>query len=257
MSKCPLSGRVAIVTGAGRNIGEAIALRLSSEGAAVVVNYPDAAAEREALETLERIRSAGGSAIAVQADVSNEAQVDAMVREANEVLGPVTILVNNAARSVAAQVPWQTLTGDAWDRVLRVNTTGAFLCARAVYSSMRSVGRGDIVNISSITALLGRTGNLHYVTSKAALVGFTRALAREVGEHNVRVNALVVGAIHTPDEAVYGPQAEIDATILELQSLKRRGEPVDVARVVAFLLGPDSDFITGQCITVDGGWVMH
>jgi len=122
---------------------------------------------------------------------------------------------------------------------------------------MRAAGRGEIVTMSSVTALLGRTGNLHYVTSKAALIGFTRALAREVGIHNIRVNALILGAIHTPDEAIYGPQAEIDATVLALQSLKRRGLPNDVAGMVSFLVSDDASFITGQCLTGDGGWVMH
>lgn len=257
MTGRPAADRVALVTGGGRNIGAAVAVRLAADGAAVAVNYPDAGGRCEAEETVERITSAGGRAIAVCADVGDESQVEAMVRRIAEELGPATILINNAAVSVAAQAPWETLTAEAWDRVLRVNVTGAFLCARALYPAMRAAGRGDVVSMSSVTALLGRTGNLHYVTSKAALIGFTRALAREAGPHNIRVNALILGAIKTPDEAVYGPQDEVDAMVLDLQSLKRRGSPRDVGAVVSFLVSADAEFITGQCITVDGGWVMH
>lgn len=257
MSDHPLAGRVALITGAGRNIGAAVACRLASDGAAVVVNYSGFGTRAGAEEIARGIELAGGRAIVVQADVSDERQVEAMVHEATSTLGPPDILINNAAVSVAAQAPWETLTADAWDHVLRVNVTGAFLCARAVYPAMRAAGRGDIVSMSSVTALLGKPGNLHYVTSKAALTGFTRALAREIGPHNIRVNALMVGAIQTPDEAVYGPQLEIDATVIDLQSLKRRGFPPDVANVVSFLVSPDAGFITGQCLTVDGGWVMY
>jgi len=252
-----LQGRIAVVTGAGRNIGAATAMQLAADGAAVVVNYPDARNEAEAARVVARIGGAGGRAAAIRADVSNEAEVRTMVAEAISVFGHPDILVNNAAVSVAAQAPWSELTDEAWDRVLRVNVTGAFLCAKAMYQSMRERGGGDIVNISSVTALLGHVGNLHYVTSKAALIGFTRALAREAGGERIRVNALIVGAIRTPDEAVYGNQEEVDTMVLSLQSLKRRGIPTDIGGVVSFLVSGDAGFITGQCITVDGGWVMH
>lgn len=251
-----VSNRVAVVTGAGRNIGAAIAARLAADGMVVVVNHPNEETRAEAAETVERIAARGGRAFAYQADVAREDEVEAMVREA-EAWGEPTVLINNAAVSVAAQAPWERLSAESWDRVLRVNVTGAFLCARAMYPAMLAAGRGDIVSMSSVTALLGRTGNLHYVTSKAAIIGFTRALAREVGSRNIRVNALILGAIHTPDEGVYGPQEEIDATVQALQSLKRRGYPADVGGVVSFLVSDDASFIAGQCITVDGGWVMH
>lgn len=248
--------RVAVVTGASRNIGAAVAERLAADGLVVVINHPDGETVAEARETTERITARGGRAFAYRADISREDEVEAMVREA-QTWGQPTVLINNAAVSVAAQAPWESLSAEAWDRVLRINVTGAFLCARAMYPSMLAAGRGDIVNMSSVTALLGRTGNLHYVTSKSALIGFTRSLARETGPHNIRVNALILGAIHTPDEAVYGPQEEIDAMVEDLQSLKRRGSPADVAGVVSFLVSQDASFISGQCITVDGGWVMH
>jgi NAD(P)-dependent dehydrogenase (short-subunit alcohol dehydrogenase family) len=197
------------------------------------------------------------AASAFQADVADEEQVRRMIEEVVDTLGPVDILVNNAARSVASQVPWHELTAEAWDQVLRANVTGAFLCAHGVYPWMREAGRGEIVNMSSIRALLGREGNLHYTTSKAALIGLTRTLARELGPENIRVNALLIGAIRTPEEATYGPQEEIDRMLFDLQSLKLRGEPDDVAAVTSFLVSRDAGFITGQCITVDGGWMMH
>ena len=192
-----------------------------------------------------------------QADVSDPAQVQKMVEAARRLFGRPDILVNNAAVEVTSQSPWYSLAPQAWDRVLAVNVTGAFLCAQAVYEDMRSRGRGDIVSLSSITALLGRSGNLHYVTSKSALIGFTRALAREVGGENIRANSIIVGAIQTPQEIAYGEPDVISAELLPLQCLKRRGQPDDIAEVVAFLVSDDAGFITGQSLVVDGGWVMQ
>jgi len=250
-------GRVAVVTGAARNIGAAVAERLALDGAAVAVNHRAESSRADAEAVVERIRATGGRALAIQADVGNEGQVEQMVARVTERLGPPTILVNNAAASVAGQTGWLELTVADWDAVLRANVTGAFLCARAVYPAMRASGRGDIVNISSVRALLGREGNLHYTASKAALIGLTRTLAREVGRDGVRVNTLVVGAIRTPDESVYGDQREIDSILLDLQALKRRGEPEDVASLASLLVSDAAGFVTGQSITVDGGWVMH
>jgi 3-oxoacyl-[acyl-carrier protein] reductase len=252
-----LAGRVAVVTGANRNIGAAIARRVGAGGAAVIVNHPDGHSREEAVEVAASIERAGGRAGVAQADVSDPAQVRSMVDTARKLFGRPDILVNNAAAAVTSQAPWQTLLPEAWDRVLAVNVTGAFLCAQAVYEDMCSCGRGDIVSLSSITVLLGRTGNLHYVTSKSALIGFTRALAREVGPQNIRANSIIVGAVQTPQEAAYGEPESISAELLPLQSLKRRGQPEDIADVVAFLLSDDARFITGQSLVVDGGWVMQ
>lgn len=252
-----LAGRVAIVTGASRNIGAAVAERLAADGSAVAVNYSRPESQPGAAQVAAAIEQAGGRALAVRADLRDEGQIAAMVETVRRELGPPEILVNNAAASVTGNFEWETLTADQWDDVLRVNVTGSFLCARAALPSMREAGRGAIVNMSSIRARLGKPGLLHYTTSKAALIGFTRALAREVGEDGIRVNALIVGAIKTPDEAGYGDQDELDRFLFAEQALERRGLPSDIGDATAYLCSDDAGFITGQTITVDGGWVMH
>jgi 3-oxoacyl-[acyl-carrier protein] reductase len=256
MTGRPHHGQVALVTGAAKNIGAAVAERLALDGAAVAVNHRAESSRADADGVVARIRDAGGTAAAYRADVGDEAEVEAMVAAVSAELGPPTILVNNAAASVASQVGWLELTVADWDAVLRSNVTAAFICARAAYPAMRDAGHGAIVNMSSVRVLLGRLGNLHYTASKAAIIGFTRSLARELGPDDIRVNALVVGAIRTPEEATYGEPEEVDAMVLDHQSLKRRGLPADVAAFTSLLVSRDAGFVTGQSIVVDGGWVM-
>lgn len=247
--------RVAIVTGAAGGIGPRIAARLAADGFAVAVNHLPGE-EDVASGVVRDILDQGGRAVAIAADVADPDAVTAMVSSVRDRLGSITSLVCNAATSVASRRSWRDLTAAEWQRVLTVNVTGAFNCCHAAYPDLVATG-GAVVVLSSITALVGHTGNLHYVTSKAALIGFTRALAREVGPDGVRVNAIAPGGIETPAEAVYGEPAEVDAGMYAVQSLRRRGKPADIAAACAFLLGDDASFITGQLLVVDGGWAMH
>jgi NAD(P)-dependent dehydrogenase (short-subunit alcohol dehydrogenase family) len=252
-----LAGEVALVTGAARNIGAATAIRLAAEGAAVAVHHHGPSSRDDAEAVVAVIVAAGGRALAVAADIGNEAEVAGMVARIADELGGPTILVNNAAASVAGAPPWDEIGAEAWDAVLRTNVTGAYLCTRAVHPFMKARGHGRIVTMGSVRSPLGRPGNVHYTTSKAALEGMTRVLARELGPDGITVNTIIVGAIRTPAEAAYGDPAEVDRALLDLQSIKRRGEPGDIAGVVAFLASPDGGFVTGQAIVVDGGWTMR
>lgn len=250
-----LEGRVALVTGASRGIGSAIAEALAAEGAAVAVNYATRSEEADAV--VAAIRQRGDRAIAVGADVSRAAEVEQMVNIVRSELGPVTIVVNNAGMTNTHK-PWQEISEDEWDRVLAVNLKSCFLTLRATYPGMRDAGWGRIINISSVTYWLGRPNLLHYVSSKAGMIGFTRTLAREVGKEGITVNAITPGAIKTASEIEMFPdQEKIASWLSEQQAIKRRGLPADVTGAVLFLASDDSSFVTGQTINVDGGWAMH
>jgi 3-oxoacyl-[acyl-carrier protein] reductase len=248
-----LAGKVAIVTGAGGALGGGIARGLAQEGASVLL----ADVKNEATEEVAAsIRSEGGQALAVKCDVSHSGEVEEMVRQAASAFGGVDILVNNAA--IYPYRAWTEILEAEWDRVFAVNIKGYYLCARAVYPSMKARGGGKIVNISSITFFLGQWGNLlDYVSSKGAIVGFTRALAREVGVDNINVNCIAPGAFPTDAEMIHPNPQEYNARILENQAIQRRGRPEDIANAVLFLSSRLSDFITGQSLLVDGGWVTH
>jgi len=247
-----LEGRVAIVTGAGGGLGEGICLALASAGAAVACvdrNAETAQARATAVE------AAGGKAIAVTADVSRTPSVEAMTEQVVSTFGRLDILVNNAA--IYPRRAWTEITEEEWDTVLGVNLKGYFLCARAAFPHLKQHGHGRIVNIASITAFIGMTHLLDYVSSKGAVMSFTRALAREVGPEAVTVNAISPGGFPTDAEKIHPDPDTYNEWILQQQSLKRRGTPDDIGNLVLFLAGDASSFITGQVIELDGGWYMH
>ncbi len=245
-----LAGRVAIVTGGARPIGARYCRSLAEEGAAVVIaDIVDGAG------VVQQIESAGGKAMALAVDVSREQDVDRMATEAVKAFGRIDILVNNAAIFIAVQRhPFFEISAEEWDRVSAVNIKGPFLCSKAVFAQMKEQRSGKIINISSSTAFWGTPNFLHYVTSKAALIGMTRSLAREVGEFDICVNAIAPGLVE--HEGQNAPKALTELQLKE-RSIKRLQTPEDLLGTLIFLASPDSDFMTGQTLVVDGGSVFY
>jgi 3-oxoacyl-[acyl-carrier protein] reductase len=241
-----LSGRVALVTGAGRNIGRGIALALAQGGAAVVVNARSNLKEAEGVAG--EIERAGGKALAVTADVADAAAVDKMVATAAARFGGIDILVNNAA--VRAEQPLEQMTLADWRAVTSIILDGAFNCVKACLPYLKRSGTGVIVNIGGLSAHTGAARRPHVVTAKAGLIGFTRALAHELAEHKIRVNTVTPGLMSAPRPAGQ-PVPQHHSLVHALAG--RRGEPADIAAAVRFLCGPGASFITGQNIQVNGG----
>jgi 3-oxoacyl-[acyl-carrier protein] reductase len=241
-----LSGRVALVTGAGRNIGRAIALALAEGGAAVVVNARANRAQAEGVAG--EIERAGGKAIAFTADVTDAGAVQAMTSAAAAHFGRIDILVNNAA--VRAEQAFDEMTLADWRAVTAVILDGAFNCARACLPHLRRAGGGVIINIGGLSAHTGAARRPHVVTAKAGLLGLTRALAHELAADNIRVNTVTPGLMAAPRPA---GQAEPEHHARIHSLVGRRGMPEDIAAAVRFLCGPGASFITGQNIQVNGG----
>jgi len=245
-----LVGKVAIVTGGARHIGAAYCRRLAEEGAAIVI-----ADVLDGEPVAGEIRSKGGRALALKADVSKEEDTVRMAAETVKAFGRVDVLVNNAAIFINIQRhPFYEITAEEWDRVSAVNIKGPFLCAKAVFPQMKEQKNGKIINISSSTAYWGTPNFLHYVASKAALIGMTRALAREVGDYGICVNAIAPGLVE--HEGQNAPKALTELQLNE-RSIKRLQTPEDLMGTLVFLCSSDSDFMTGQSIVVDGGSIFH
>jgi len=252
MTSFGLDGRIAFVTGAGGGLGEGICTSLAAAGAVVAC----ADIELERAEAIAHgVAEQGGRSLALQADVSDSAAVSSAVERTIAELGGVDILVNNAA--IYPRRAWTEITEEEWERVLAVNLKAYFLCARACHASMKERGHGRIVNVSSITFLVGFEMLLDYVSSKGGVVGFTRALAHEVGPEGITVNAIAPGAFPTDAEKIHPDPEGYNQWVLDQQCLKRRGAPDDIGSLVVFLSSDASSFITGQTVAIDGGWAMH
>ena len=250
-----MAKQVALVTGASRGIGAATARRLARDGMAVAINsYPEERMVTLAEQVAAGIRDEGGTATVYAADVSETAAVDAMVGRCESELGRIGVLVNNAM--VTRRAPWNEITVDDWDWIMGVNLRGAYLCTRRAFADDPSEGDA-IVTVSSVLARVGAADSVPYVTTKAGLLGFTRSMARALGPAGVRVNAVMPGAIRTEEEIETTPDPEeARRNAFAVQALQRRGVAEDIAGVVSFLAGPDSTFMTGQAVCVDGGWVL-
>jgi 3-oxoacyl-[acyl-carrier protein] reductase len=247
-----VAGKTAIVTGAASGIGRATARLLAERGARVVAAglQPD-----QLRAAVEEIAASGGEAVAVDADLSDPQAVVDVARAAQDAYGGADVLVNNAA--IYPKGPWHEAGAAEWDAVFATNVRAYFLLAKAVRAQMLAKGGGAIVNLASVTFFWGEPLLASYVASKGAVIGFTRALAREAGPEGIRVNAVAPGAIPTAATEIHADQEALWRGVIEAQSIKRRGEVDDVARAIAFLAGDDSRFVTGQTLLVDGGWMRN
>jgi 3-oxoacyl-[acyl-carrier protein] reductase len=245
-----LSGRVALVTGAGRGIGRAVALKLGQAGAKVAVNYNTS--EAAAQEVVQTIVSGGGEARSYRADVSKPHEVDAMVNAILKDWGHIDILVNNAG--ITHDNLLMRMSQEEWDAVIETNLRSAYLCTRAVMRQMLRNRWGRIISISSVVGITGNVGQANYAAAKAGLIGFTRSVARELASRNITANAIAPGYIQT-DITARLPQEWKDATLKTIPA-ERPGEPEDVAGAVLFLASDLASYITGQVLNVDGGMVM-
>jgi len=251
-----LKDRVAVVTGGGHGIGKAYATRLASEGAKIVIAELD---EKAAHAVAQELNAAGYEALAVRTDVSDTVSVENMAAATVACFGRIDILVNNAAIFATVPMsrsPFDQITIDEWDRMMSVNVKGSWLVSRAVIPHMREQGYGKIINISSSTSIKGSPSRIHYVTSKAAILGFTKTLANEVGKDNICVNCVAPGSTlseENPDEGILKMRADAAS----VRALKRVQTPDDLTGAVLFFACADSDFITGQTLVVDGGNCMH
>ncbi|HVB73437.1 MAG TPA: 3-oxoacyl-[acyl-carrier-protein] reductase [Ktedonobacteraceae bacterium] len=247
----PLAGKIALVTGSGQGIGRATALRLAQSGADIVINYRSNSSA--AAEVRDQIEASGRRCIAIQADVSQEEDVNRLFAETNSVLGPVAILVNNAGTTRDKLILQMSLND--FEYVMQTNLRSAFLCTKAALRGMMRARWGRIVNISSPAGLLGNAGQANYSASKAAVIALTISTAREMASRNITANAIAPGFIPTELTATVSQQQR--QFMLGITPLGRFGTPEEIASAINYLCLPEAGYITGQILGVDGGMSMH
>lgn len=245
-----LDGKTAIVTGASRGIGRAIALQLASEGANVVVNF--SGSEQKASQVVEEIQNLGSQAIAVQANISDSDSVGQLMNATLEQFGSIDILVNNAG--ITRDNLLMRMKEDEWDDVINTNLKGVFLCTKAVTRQMMKQRAGRIINISSIVGVMGNAGQANYVAAKAGVIGLTKTTARELASRNILVNAIAPGFITT--EMTDALPEDVKSSMLTQIPLAKLGQPEDIAKAVVFLASDDASYMTGQTLHIDGGMYM-
>lgn len=245
-----LENKVALVTGASRGIGRAIALDLAKNGASVAVNF--AGSEAKANEVVDEIKANGGNAFAIKADVSNGDEVQQMIKEVISQFGRLDILVNNAG--ITRDNLLMRMKDAEWDDVINTNLKGVFLCTKGVTRQMMKQRSGRIINIASVSGVSGNAGQANYSAAKAGVIGLTKTTAQELASRNITVNAVAPGFI-TSDMTDELPE-DVKTEILKKIPLAKLGEPSDVANIVTFLASEKSKYITGQTVNVNGGMVM-
>lgn len=245
-----LEGKVALVTGASRGIGREIALEFAREGADVAVNY--AGSEEKAREVAEEIKAMGRKALLVQCDVSDSQAVQDMIKSVVDYFGGLDILVNNAG--ITRDNLILRMKEEEWDAVINTNLKGVFLCTKAAARAMMKKRSGRIINISSIVGITGNPGQANYVAAKSGVIGLTKTTAKEFASRGITVNAIAPGFIST--DMTENLSEEVKEAMIKQVPLARIGEPKEIARVALFLASPDSSYMTGQILRVDGGMGM-
>ncbi|WP_296900012.1 SDR family oxidoreductase [Thiohalocapsa sp.] len=265
MPSCPnrqlLKGQKALVTGANSGIGRAVAVYLAKEGADVVVNF--VADEAAAAEVVTEIQATGRGGLAIQADVSDEAQVQTMFQQMIDAFGTIDILVNNAG--LQRDAPFDEMTLAQWQQVIDVNLTGQFLCAREAVREFKrrgvvpevSCAAGKIISMSSVHEVIPWAGHVNYAASKGGVMLMTKSLAQEVAPFRIRVNSICPGAIRTPINTDAWGTPEAYAELMRLIPYNRIGEPVDIARATAWMASDDADYVQGVSFFVDGGMTLY
>jgi 3-oxoacyl-[acyl-carrier protein] reductase len=242
-----LDNKVAIVTGGARGLGEAYCLKLAQEGARVVVAD---ILEKEAGEVAQKIKAAGGQAIAVKTDVTSEAETKSMAETTVKKFGRIDILVNNAGfYHGMSRKPFYEISSAEWDKMMAVSAKGTWLCARAVFPHMKELGKGKIINVASEACFAATKGLIHYTAAKSAVIGISRVLDGELGQYGICVNVIAPGVIDTPATRSYINMEKMDASSVPLG---RFGVPQDIVGTVVFFASDDSDFISGQTLLIDG-----